>query len=57
MTPDFVAGVLVGGILGVVLLMALTGLLIWVLEVRSAVREGTALVGDGIERAKKRGEL
>lgn len=48
---------LLGCLVGACGVFVLTGLAFWFLEVRRGVIEGTQLDGDGIERAKKRGEL
>ena len=57
MNPVNVAFLLFGVVLGALLVFVLTGLAVWLLDVSRAVREGTQLEGDGIERAKKRGDL
>jgi len=55
--PDNVAHLLLGIGLGALLVPGLTGLwLVW-REWRSAFREGTPIVGEGLERAKRRGDL
>lgn len=55
--PYELALILEGGVGGAVLTLALTliaaGLNVW----RQGWREGTPIVGEGIERAKKRGDL
>lgn len=48
---------LVGMLLGAVLVLGLAGLAWFLVDVRRAVREGTPIEGDGIERARRRGEL
>ncbi len=57
MNPVNVAFLLFGVVLGALLVFVLTGLAVWFLDVSRAVREGTQLEGEGIERAKKRGDL
>lgn len=52
--PAFVASFLVGAVCGVLAVPLLAGCWLWWCEVRSAVREGTPLVGDGLERRKRR---
>ncbi len=54
MSASIVAAFLLGMVAGVFVLLAATGMLLAVRDWREAVREGTPLDGDGIERAKRR---
>lgn len=46
-----------GMLAGALAVFGLTGLALWFLDVKRAVVEGTPIQGDGIERAKRRGDL
>ncbi len=49
--------VLEGCVFGAVGVFVLAALAVWFDQVRRALREGTPLAGEGIERAKRRGDL
>ena len=51
MTPDFIAGILLGCVLGACGVFALTGVALWVFDVRRALREGEL---DGCEMERNR---
>ena len=56
MTPAIVAAFLLGMVAGVFVLLAATGMLLAVGDWREAVREGTELECDEMERNRKRSE-
>lgn len=55
-SPGIIAALLFAFAFGVMTTPALIGIYLWVREVRAAVREGTPLDGDGMERNRKREE-
>jgi len=59
MSPDpaVIAGLLFAYAFGVMTTPAVIGLWLWVREVRAGVREGESIVGEGLERLRKRGDL
>lgn len=57
MTPGEVAALLVGIVIGVALSFVATWLALGFVEWRRGLREGTPIVGEALERAKKRGDL
>lgn len=57
LTSSEVACLLIGCLIGAVTVFGLAGLAWFFIDVRRAVTEGTQLQGDGLERAKRRGDL
>ena len=55
--PGIVAAFLIGTFVGVLLVPFVAGVWLWWREVRAAVREGTPIEGEALERAKRRGDL
>ncbi len=55
--PGVVAAFLIGWATGVLSVPFAAGVYLWWSELRAAVREGTPIEGEGLERAKRRGEL
>lgn len=56
MSPAYVAAFLVGCLVGSCLVFVLAGLAMYLLDVRRAIREGTIVEGEAIERNRKREE-
>ena len=55
--PGLVAALLFAYALGVITTPALVGVWVWWKDLHAAVREGTPLVGEELERAKRRGDV